>query len=408
MKLRESIIWLGRDLEVMTQLLLTTQILYWKTIKSEFLIPLEFIIGCVISECMSRSFKLMVFDASSNKFLIHEFSAISSQQAQQWCDLITSTANSPPKRHLCIIVNPICGNRSSKKVLNKSFLPVLDYSPHTYDCFVTTHQDFVDDLIHRRDFAVYTDVICLGGDGTFQQVLNGINKHQSPLMSRLNFGVLPVGSRNALACELNGKNLNTAIFNIVKCVRFVGDLMRIGIGSEEILATTAVSWGLVSDACDEAQHLRIFGAHRDNVVAFKKFFQKWKQYAGVVSFEDSLGQMISFRSDYVMVNVSNHRVPNSHNAEILMPNARINNGKLDLLLMFFTSKFKTLGTLMMMQKNGAHIKSKHVNMISTNIVIIEPANLMVFNVDGEIHYTNKLTIQVLPQSISYLGKPEYV
>ena len=217
-----------------------------------------------------------------------------------------------------------------------------------------------------------------------------------------------MGSRNALACELNGKNMNTAIFNIVKCVRFVGDLMRIGIGSEEILATTAVSWGLVSDACDEAQHLRIFGAQRYNVVAFKKFFQKWKQYAGVVSFEDSLGQMISFRSDYVMVNVSNHRVPNSHNAEILMPNARINNGKLDLLLMFFTSKFKTLGTLMMMQKNGAHIKSKHVNMISTNIVIIEPANLMVFNVDGEIHYTNKLTIQVLPQSISYLGKPEYV
>ena len=152
----------------------------------------------------------------------------------------------------------------------------------------------------------------------------------------------------------------------------------------------------------------MFGAQRYNIVAFKKFFQRWKQYSGVISFEDSLGQMISFTSEYVMATISNHQVQNSNNNEVVMPFAKINDGKLDLMIMFFIGKFKSLSTFMQMQKNGAHQDNKSVNFIKTSVVVIEPKNLMVYNVDGEIFYANSISIQIVPKLVNYLGKPSYI
>lgn len=401
--LKEATVWPGKNLKVMTQLVLTIDSLHWRSVKKEFHIEIRLIIGCVISQSMSRSFSLMAFDEKKNKFEIHDFLTISLQQAKEWCDLITNHAHKTEKK-ICFLVNPISGSGNSRKVLEKKVIPVLAYIPHIYDVFTTTHPQFIDEFISRRDFSVYTDVVCLGGDGTMQQTLNAIHKYQPNLLGILKFGIVPVGSRNALSCELTGKNLNLTIFYIAKSLSFTGDLMQVSINNEVFLATTAISWGLVSDICDEAQHLRKFGAQRYNIVALKKLFQKWKHYAGVITFEDSLSQMVSFQSDYIAVSVGNHRVPNSHNQEILMPGARINNGKLELMMMFNTGKFKTIATFMKMQKKGAHVNCKNVNFTQSNLVTIEPKDLMVFNVDGEIHYTSKITVKILPQAINYIGR----
>lgn len=405
MKLKESVIWIGPELEIMTSLTLTPSNLCWKTLKSSFSIDLQFLIGSIIPVTLSRSFKVLAYDQKLLKFTEYDFSAITAEHAREWCEIITKQTYNSLKRHMCIIINPISGNKTAKKVLEKNFLPVIEYSPHSYDCFYTDGKDYVYELIQRRDFSIYTDIICLGGDGTMQQVINGIYKHQPLLLDRLNFGIVPVGSRNALACELNGKCLNEAIYNAIKTVTLRGDVMKVTISNEEILATTAISWGLISDVTNEAQHLRIFGAQRYNVVALKKFFSKWKQYPGVVSFKDSLGQMISFRSDYIFISVGNHRVPNTNNSEILMPNARINNGKLELLIVFYTGKIKSIAILKQILDHGSHAKNQSVNFIKTNIVKIEPQDLMVFNVDGEIHYDHSITVEVLPLFINYIGRP---
>ena len=91
-----------------------------------------------------------------------------------------------------------------------------------------------------------------------------------------------------------------------------------------------------------------------------------------------------------------------------MPNARINDGQLDLLFMFFTGKIKTLNMFLEMQNNGAHAKNKLLTFIKTKFVKIDPVDLMVFNVDGEIYYSNSITIQILPQFINYIGTPNYI
>ena len=408
LKIKETMIWIGKSLEIMTKLALTSEHLQWKTTKSEYFINVSLIIGSLIIEGLSRSFKVMAFDPVSNKFNTYEFTAITAQHAQEWCETIISQASHNKKRYFCILVNPISGNGKGKKILSNELLPVLEFSLFTYDTFFSTHKDFITELIQRRDFSVYTDIVCLGGDGTMLQAISAVFSYQSTLIETVNFGILPVGSRNALSCELNGKNLSKAIFNLVKGISFKGDGMKVTLNNQTLIATTAVTWGLISDATNEAQHMRFFGAQRYNVVSFKKAFQKWKKYAGVISLEDSLGQLISFKSDYVFTAVSNHQVPNISNSELLMPNARINDGQLDLLFMFFTGKIKTLNMFLEMQNNGAHAKNKLLTFIKTKFVKIDPVDLMVFNVDGEIYYSNSITIQILPQFINYIGTPNYI
>jgi diacylglycerol kinase (ATP) len=405
--LKESTVWLGKDQEVLTKLRLTSSFLQWKSPTRDFLISTSHLMGCRITEGPSRSFKIMVFEDTPASFVIHDFACTTAQQAQAWCDLALKVAYPEAPRRMCLIVNPISGNNSSQKALDKKLKPVLNFCPHTYDCFTTTHAGFIEDLVSRRDFSVYSDVVCLGGDGTVQQILNAIAKHQPHLLKVIRFGVLPVGSRNALACELSGKKIAVAVYNVVKGNTLTGDVMKVGINGMEILTTCAISWGVISEATDEAQHLRAFGPLRYNIVAVKRLFTKWKEYRGMVRFEDSLGQMISFNSEYVFVAVANHQVLNSKNKEVLMPRARINSGKLELLIMFYTKKWKALAAFLKIGKGGRHVECKCMNFIKTRKVEIEPESFRVFNLDGEIHYADRISIEVLPGLITYLGQPIY-
>jgi diacylglycerol kinase family enzyme len=403
---KTSCIWLTQSLELLTTLTLSSSGLSFDQSSKSILLPPSHIIGCKISESSSRSFNLLFFSESKNKFKTYEFTCTSYQQAQSWCESIEKVLYCNT-RHICFIINPLSGNGAGQRVFDKEVIPVLSYSPASYDCFISTHSDFIQDLVQRRDFSVYSDVVCLGGDGTVQQAINAVYSHQRDLLQKISFGVIPVGSRNALACELNGKRLSSSIFNAVRGNQLLGDLMKVSVNGLNLLATCAVSWGVISDAADEAQHLRALGPLRYNLVALKRFFMKWKEYPGVISFEDNLGQMISFTSEYVFTIVANHRVPNLHNSEIVLPNARLNNGKLDVLLMFFTSKCKTLSMFLKMQKNGSHLNSPSVNFIKTRKVKIEPAELRVFNIDGEIHYSSSVEIEVWPGGVHYIGDLKY-
>lgn len=43
---------------------------------------------------------------------------------------------------------------------------------------------------------------------------------------QINFGIIPIGTRNSLACTLNGNNINETIFNIIKGKTIKSDLIK--------------------------------------------------------------------------------------------------------------------------------------------------------------------------------------
>jgi len=159
-------------------------------------------------------------------------------------------------------------------VWRTKFQPALSYSGLNYSLFETTGSNFIENWVKSRDVKQFTDIVCMGGDGTMHLLITAIIDHHKDAFESINFGILPTGSRNALAIEVGSKKSIEGIMNIIKGKTFKADLMKVRIESQLSFATTAVSWGIVSDISEEAQHYRFLGAFRYTAVGLKKFVQK--------------------------------------------------------------------------------------------------------------------------------------
>lgn len=125
------------------------------------------------------------------------------------------------KRKYAIIVNPVAGRgRTSKR------LPLLkeitDQTGHTFDYYYTTeplHASRITDKIHRE----YDAVIAYGGDGTANEVMNGLAGTTTP------FGIIPDGTGNDFAKSVSvTRNLRKAIDTIINYKYRLMDLGTIG------------------------------------------------------------------------------------------------------------------------------------------------------------------------------------
>jgi len=125
------------------------------------------------------------------------------------------------KRKYAIIVNPVAGRgRTSKR------LPLLkeitDQTGHTFDYYFTKeplHASRIADKIHRE----YDAVIAYGGDGTANEVMNGLAGTTTP------FGIIPDGTGNDFAKSLSvTRDLRKAIDTIVNYKYRLMDLGTIG------------------------------------------------------------------------------------------------------------------------------------------------------------------------------------
>lgn len=125
------------------------------------------------------------------------------------------------KRKYAIIVNPVAGRgRTSKR------LPLLkeitDQTGHTFDYYFTKeplHASRIADKIHRE----YDAVVAYGGDGTANEVMNGLAGTTTP------FGIIPDGTGNDFAKSISVmRDLRKAIDTIVNYKYRLMDLGTIG------------------------------------------------------------------------------------------------------------------------------------------------------------------------------------
>lgn len=94
----------------------------------------------------------------------------------------------------------------------------LDKNQILYTETYTKHTGHAIDLVRQicKDYEGIKNIIILGGDGTVNEVLNGIDHYSEVLL-----GYIPSGSSNDLARSLKiDKNPSVALSNILKPVRF--------------------------------------------------------------------------------------------------------------------------------------------------------------------------------------------
>lgn len=71
-----------------------------------------------------------------------------------------------------------------------------------HEMIETTSETFIRDWIRGldADSLIYTDFVCFGGDGLFNQLINAVFSHpQKEKLALIPIGVMPCGSQNAVA-----------------------------------------------------------------------------------------------------------------------------------------------------------------------------------------------------------------
>lgn len=252
------------------------------------------------------------------------------------------------------------------------------------------------------------------------------------IRKKLRFGTIPAGSRNALSCGLGGWTGCQATFSIMKGKFIECDILKISLNSQEYLATCAMSWGLISSITDEAQHYRRFGATRYTLAGIKKLLTPWQNYEADFwftpheSYLDKSAHADRFMNEntvnndqnkpyerhvhgiFSFVSVTNHRIPDMRSPEVFTPLGCINDGAMDLITLNECGRIKVLEFLIKESNNGKHIEMDEISCLKIKKFALESSNIYsdqfkVYNIDGELYYSNKIEIEVLPRYVKLLG-----
>lgn len=95
----------------------------------------------------------------------------------------------------CVIVNPVAGKGAAKKLLPE-IEALLESLGVDYDLEVTAYPGHAIQLAEEAGSNRYDTVVAVGGDGTANEVINGLMKAANNSRLSANLAVLPVGRGN--------------------------------------------------------------------------------------------------------------------------------------------------------------------------------------------------------------------
>ncbi|MCK9484609.1 MAG: acylglycerol kinase family protein, partial [Candidatus Marinimicrobia bacterium] len=101
---------------------------------------------------------------------------------------------------ILLIYNPFAGHGHAQKIL-PDVESIFEDNNVNFDLMTTDYHEHGITLVKEADFEKYDAVVAAGGDGTLFEVINGYFQNQST--RRIPIGVLPVGTGNAFARDLD-------------------------------------------------------------------------------------------------------------------------------------------------------------------------------------------------------------
>ena len=94
-----------------------------------------------------------------------------------------------------VIINPTSGNGSCKRKWPK-IKAILKAEGFDFDFSFTKRSNHGSELTQNAINQGFKDVICIGGDGTLHNIINGLLQQRLTDSSAINIGVIPIGTGN--------------------------------------------------------------------------------------------------------------------------------------------------------------------------------------------------------------------
>ncbi|KAK7793254.1 hypothetical protein R5R35_010247 [Gryllus longicercus] len=201
-----------------------------------------------------------------------------------------------PKR-LLLFVNPYGGKQKGMKIYEKQVKPLFEIAGIDAKIVVTQRPNHARDALLTFSFDNIDGIACIGGDGTFAEVFNGLilrtakdlgidhNDPEARLPTpELRVGVIPGGSTDTMAYCFHGTtDVPTAVLHII-----LGDSRGLDLCSVHSNATllryysSVISYGFLGDVLRDSEKFRWMGPKRYEYSGFKKFMAN-KGYEGEIT-----------------------------------------------------------------------------------------------------------------------------
>ena len=255
----------------------------------------------------------------------------------------------------------------------------------------TTHAGHGTELVAITDLSAYDGIIAAGGDGTLFEVLNGLYKH--PRSARIPLGLLPIGTGNAFARDLQLKpSAWSEAIDLLKR----GNTRQVDVGHVKSAEGSyyflnIVGMGFSVDAGKSAQKLKFLGNAAYTLATLWQVL-KLKSYPLLIDLD---GRQIS--SDNVFITISNTRFTGTH--FLIAPDACIDDGLLDVTILEKLPRLRLLKLFPTIYEGG-HVAYKEVLSYRASRINIQSPATMLLGPDGEFRGSSPAEITCLHKDLT--------
>ena len=307
---------------------------------------------------------------------------------------------SPVPRHFVFIVNPLAGQRQSKKIISQ-FKQMLQASPQiTYDVVLTEKAGHATEIAAREGARHQENalVFACGGDGTANEVVNGLYGTKATM------GVLPIGTANDFCkAALSTTNLSDLISKIPQPNIRPIDLIQF---DDNKISLNILSLGFDSVVQQQATRLNR-KLHLPGSIVYplaiitslmgKRDFSM--RYELDIVDKDGAASSISGDSLFILSAVCNGRYYGGGFNPA--PQALLDDGSLDVCIVEALSLLNVM-KLLPKYKKGSHLDSPLIKLYAAvGGTFRGNAGDLPGNADGELFKKNELTFKVLPQVMPF-------
>ncbi|HFI0105839.1 TPA: diacylglycerol kinase family lipid kinase [Streptococcus suis] len=281
-----------------------------------------------------------------------------------------------------LIYNPTSGQEIMKKNVAE-VLDILEGFGYETSAFQTTpEKDSAKNEARRAALAGFDLVIAAGGDGTINEVVNGI----APLDKRPKMAIIPTGTTNDYA-----RALKVPRGNPVEAAKLIGKnqtiLMDIGLAKnqkngihqEHYFINIAAAGTLTELTYSVPSQLKTMFGYLAYVVKGAELLPQVQFTPVRVSHDQGI-----FEGSVSMIFVA---LTNSIGGfEQIVPDAKLDDGNFTLLMVKTGNLFEILHLIRQVLDGGKHIESDLIEYIKTQHLTIEnldPDSRLLINLDGE-------------------------
>ena len=244
-------------------------------------------------------------------------------------------------------------------------------------------------LANKLKFDGYDGFLVLGGDGTLNEVVNGMLQRQDGMI--LPIGLIPGGSGNSIAYDLDLRDPVVAAKAIVNHQNRALDIAQINMGQNVIYSINLIGWGLITDVGKRAESLRWIGTSRYTVSSLIEIMLRKSRKVKLViddkTFSDAFTFIVACNSIHIGKGMK------------MAPYAKLDDGLIDLLVVDANISRRRLFTVLPKLFDGTHVNEPEVTYYQASSFSILSDTDDILNIDGELVGNTPITVTMLKHSV---------